>query len=103
MTRNPLVNALLAIMYIVLVSLILYYGTLFKVGNHSFTAPIALISLFTLSAATMGYLFLYKPFVMYFDGKKKPALDLFLQTLLIFGGITALLFMLLFFGSPHKF
>ena len=96
MTKIPLVNAILAILYIVLVSLVLYYGTVLKVGNKSLIAPIALISLFTFSAATMGYLFLYQPFVLYFDGKKQLALDLFLRTLLIFGGITAIIFAGLF-------
>ena len=96
MTKIPLVNAILAILYIVLVSLVLYYGTVLKVGNNSLIAPIALISLFTFSAATMGYLFLYQPFVLYFDGKKQLALDLFLRTLLIFGGITAIIFAGLF-------
>lgn len=98
MTKNPLINALLAIVYIVFVSLILYYGTVFKVGNNSFIAPVALISLFTFSAAAMGYLFLYQPFVLYFDGKKKLALDLFLRTLLIFGSITITIFIVLFFS-----
>ena len=98
MTKIPLINAILAILYIVFVSLILYYGTIFKVGNDSVIAPIAMISLFTFSAATMGYLFLYQPFVLYFDGKKKLALDLFLRTLLIFGGITIIIFAVLFFS-----
>ena len=96
MTKNPLINALLAILCVTVNALILYYGTLFKVGNNSFMAPIALISLFSLSAATMGYLFLYQPFVLYFDGKKKMALDLFGKTLLSFGAITALIFVVLF-------
>jgi hypothetical protein len=97
MTKNPILNALTAALYIVFISLVLFYGTIFKVGNNSFLAPIAMISLFTFSAAVMGYLFLYQPFVIYFDGKKKLAIDLFLQTLLVFGIITALIFVVLFF------
>jgi hypothetical protein len=98
MTKNPLINALLATLYIVIVSQVLYYGTVLKVGNNSLFAPVALISLFTFSAASMGYLFLYRPFILYFDGQKKSALDLFLRTLLIFGSITAVIFTLLFFS-----
>lgn len=96
MTKNPLINALLAFLYIVIVALVLYYGTIFKVGNNSFIAPVALISLFTFSAAIMGYLFIYQPFILYFDNKKKLALDLFLKTLFIFGGLTVIIFILLF-------
>lgn len=98
MTKNPFINALSATLYITFVSLILFYGTIFKVGANSLIAPIALISLFSFSAATMGYLFLYQPFILYFDGKKKLALDLFLKTLLIFGLITITIFILLFFS-----
>lgn len=102
MTKTPFINALLAIGYIILVSLILYSGTVLKFGNNSVLAPIALISLFTFSAATMGYLFLYQPFVLYFEGKKKQALDLFLKTLLFFGGMTFVLFIFLFLTSLGK-
>ncbi|HEX8923570.1 MAG TPA: hypothetical protein VF828_02450 [Patescibacteria group bacterium] len=98
MTKNPLINALLAALYIVVVAAILFYGTLFKVGNNAFIAPVALISLFSFSAGMMGYLFLYQPFVLYFDGSKKPALDLFLKTLFTFGGLTFLALILLFSG-----
>lgn len=73
MTKNPLINALLAILYVIFVSSVLYYGTIVKIGSNSIVAPIAMISLFTFSAATMGYLFLYQPFILYFDNKKiKP-------------------------------
>jgi hypothetical protein len=102
MTKSPFLNALLASLFIVVVSLILYSGTVLKFGNNSIMAPIALISLFTFSAAMMGYLFLYQPFVLYFDGKKKLALDLFLQTLLVFGGITTVIFISLFAISIGK-
>lgn len=98
MKKSPLINALLAILYIVTIALILYYGTIFKVGNNSIIAPIAMISLFTFSAAIMGYLFLYQPFILYFDGKKKQALNYFFKTLIFFGAITFLILILLFSG-----
>jgi hypothetical protein len=98
MTKISWLNALLAILYISVVASVLYSGTIFKIGMNSVMAPIALISLFTFSAAMMSYLFLYQPFVLYFEGKKKIALDLFLKTLLIFGGITLIIFVLLFLG-----
>ena len=99
MTKNPLVNALAAAAYITIVAAIMYYGSTVKVGaNNAFIAPIALISLFTLSATVMGYLFLYEPFQMYFDGKKKVALDLFLQTTAYFGLVTVIALIALFSG-----
>ena len=98
MTKNPILNALAATAYIILIALILYYGTIFKVGNNSFIAPIAMISLFTLSAAVMGYIFCYQPLQLYFDNKKTQAANLFLQTLATFAAITAIIVILLFSG-----
>jgi len=71
----------------------------FKFENNavSIVAPMAMISLFTLSAAVMGYLFGYQPFQLYFDGKKKLAVKLFLQTVAVFGGMTILILMTAFF------
>jgi hypothetical protein len=103
MTKSPIVNAFLALLYIVIISLIFYFGATFKIGKDNYIfAPIAFLSLFTFSAATMGYLFFYQPFVFYFDGKKKQALNLFLQTLMIFGGITFAIFIFLFLISFSK-
>jgi hypothetical protein len=99
MTKKPYLNALAAGAYIAFIGLILYFGSVVKLGHNSTLAPIAFISLFTFSAAMMGYLFLYQPFVLYFDGKKKQGVNLFLQTLLIFGGIIFALFVFLFLTS----
>lgn len=102
MTRSPFINAFLAILYISVVTAVLYIGSIFKIGHDSVLAPMGLISLFTLSAATMGYLFIYQPFVLYIDGKKKMAVDLFLKTLFTFGGFTVVLFIIMFFSSAIK-
>lgn len=50
--------------------------------------PIIMLSLFTLSAAIMAYIFGYQPLQLFLDGKKKDAVSLFLKTVGIFGGIT---------------
>ena len=98
MTQNPFVNALVATLYIMLISSVMFYGSKAMSHQSSFLAPVVGLSLFTLSAAVMGYLFCYQPIQLYFDGKKKEAVDLFLQTVGIFGGITALTLLLLFSG-----
>lgn len=97
MTKNPLINAITAGVYIVVVSAVMFYGTGHVKGN-SIIGPIAILSLFTLSASIMGYIFLYQPLQLYLDGKKKKAIDLFLTTVLAFGAITALALLLLFSG-----
>lgn len=60
MSKNPIVNALSASAYIVLIV------TIFNLLTHTlkdkpdtFGAPLTSLSLFTLSAAVMGYLFFY--------------------------------------------
>ena len=98
MTRNPFLNALAATIYIAVISTIMFYGSQIRGPVHSIVGPITAVSLFTLSAAVMGYLFCYQPAQLYFDGKKKQAVNLFLQTVGIFGAITALLLLLLFSG-----
>ena len=96
MTQNPLINALAAAGYIVVVASVMYWGPRLAGERETILIPIAIISLFTLSAAVMGYLFLYQPLQLYFDGDKKGAANLFLQTVGVFGAITALIFLALF-------
>ena len=98
MTKNPLVNGITASAYIVLVATVMNVGS--KMGHHpdTFLAPIAVISLFTFSAAVMAYVFCYEPIQLFIGGKKKQGLNLFLQTTLVFGVLTALALALLFAG-----
>ncbi len=94
MTKNPFINALSATLYIVLVASVMFYGTSNMGRANSVIVPIAIVSLFTLSAAVMGYVFLSQPLQLYLDGKKKVAVNLFLKTLAVFAGITVLIFVL---------
>ena len=91
MTKNPLINALTATTYIALIVFVMDFGTRIASRPNTFIAPLAVVSLFTLSAAVMGYIFLYQPIQLYFDGKKKIAVNLFLQTVAVFAGITAVI------------
>ena len=77
MIKNPLLNALAASLYIVVVASVMYWGPRQAGPKDTIVVPIAIISLFTLSAAVMGYLFLSQPLQLYFDGKKKDAVHLF--------------------------
>ena len=96
MTTNPFVNALAALAYIVVVVLVMHYATKLPESGDSPIVPIAFISLFTLSAAVMGYIFLYQPLQLYFEGEKKQAVNVFLKTVAVFAGITVLLLLGLF-------
>lgn len=98
MTKNPLANAVAATFYITIVASVMFYGGKQIGPNSSVIGPIAAISLFTLSAAVMGYIFGYQPAQLYFDGKKKSAVNLFLKTVAVFASITAVFLFLLFSG-----
>ena len=99
MTKNPLLNAISAIVYIIFIVLILRYGSKNIPNNNiDLIAPIAMISLFTLSAAIMAYVFGYYPLILFFDKKRKEAVNLFLKTTLVFGAITLGLLLILFTG-----
>jgi hypothetical protein len=98
MTKNPFINAFSATLYITAVAAFMMYGSKSFPTKDTILAPVAMISLFTLSAAMMGYLFLYQPLQLFLDGHKKNALQLFLRTVTVFAGITVLIFILLFLG-----
>ncbi len=84
MTKNPLYNALSAILYIVIVVRIMYYIGNIETLEYSLLMPVIFLSLFTLSVAVMGTIFFLKPVLLYLDRKKKEGVRLFLNTLLIF-------------------
>ena len=102
MSKNPIINGLSALIYIVSVAFIMYFGTKNLPKEDTILAPIAMISLFTLSAGVMGYIFGLQPIQLYLNGKKKEAVQLFLKTLMVFGFLTTLILLLLFTGAFSK-
>jgi len=99
MTKNPLINSASALGYVILVSIVMNYMSTINNGKpDTMFAPIAFLSLFTFSAALMGYFFLYQPIQLYLDGKKKEATNLFTRTLLYFGVVPVILFTLFLLG-----
>lgn len=98
MTKNPFLNAIAAIAYIITIASVMFYGTKNLPEPDTIIAPIAVVSLFTLSAAVMGYIFGLQPLQLLVDGKKKEAVDLFLKTIVSFAGITIIVLTLLFSG-----
>lgn len=99
MTKNPVINALSASAYIIIiVSIMNFLSQTMRNKPDTFLAPIIFLSMFTLSAAVMAYLFFYEPVMLFIAGKKKAAVDLFLKTVGVFGAITIIILILLFSG-----
>lgn len=99
MTKNPLINALGASVYIFLVVSVMNFVTQpLRNKPDTFLGPIVVLFVLTLSVAVMAYLFFYQPLMLFIGGKKKEALDLFLKTVGIFAVMTGLVLTLLFSG-----
>jgi multisubunit Na+/H+ antiporter MnhC subunit len=91
MTRNPYLNALFAAVYIVFIVLLITYGpTYVREKPDTILAPMAVLSLLVCSVAFMGYAFFFQPVVMYMEGQKREAVELFTKTLISFAVLTAI-------------
>lgn len=96
-TPTPLRNAIFAALYIALiVSVISSFETFFGGTEDTILAPMVMLSLFVLSAAIMGYLFVFEPLRMYLDGDKQGAVTFFGKTVGIFACCAAVFVLLLF-------
>ncbi len=96
MSKNPFYNAVVALGYIVSVVTVIFYGSFIFGDEETILIPMAMLSLFVFSASLMGYVFLYQPLALYFDGKKAEAAQLFLATVGYFGALMAMLFLAAF-------
>lgn len=95
MTKNPIINALSASLYITLVASVIFYGPTFGLPNiEAFGMPMPIIvflSILVFSVAFMGYVFFYWPVRFLFEQKYKEAGKLFVQTIISFAVIVAVL------------
>ena len=96
MTKSPLINAFVALLYISIVASIMFYGPQVAGRVSGVIVPIAVLSLFTLSAAVMGYVFLYEPAQLYVGDDREQGVTLFLQTVAIFAVVTLAILLTLF-------
>ena len=96
MTRNPLINAGAAALYIA--SIVLFITNLPGPDPQGIIMPMAMLSLLVLSVLVMAYTLLLAPVRLYLDDKKEAAVRLFGQTLAVFACITAGFLALLLYG-----
>ena len=90
MTTSPLINAFFAALYIVSIASFMYYGPGQGPDVEGVIMPVFVLSLFVLSAAVMGYLFLSRPLQLYLAGEHERGISLFVKTVAVFAGITGL-------------
>lgn len=99
MSKNPIINALGAAGYIaIIVAVFTFISQTQRNKPDTVLAPAIVMSLLTLSAAVMAYIFFYQPLQLFIEGKKKKATDLFIQTVGVFAIFTVIVLVLLFSG-----
>ncbi|MES2315830.1 MAG: hypothetical protein V4486_03840 [Patescibacteria group bacterium] len=95
--KKPFLHALGAALYIVVIVFVVQTVTsALKSQNQSIIIPMVMLSLFVLSAAIMGYIFLSEPLKLYLDGHKHEATVFFGKTVAMFACFVALFAILLF-------
>ena len=98
---NTFTNAALAALYIVLIVFVMDTVTSLTTQEETVLIPMTILSLFVLSAAVMGFLFVYKPFQLYFEGHKQEAVLFFTKTVGVFACFTAAFIVALLLGAPR--
>lgn len=87
--KKPFLYAFTAALYIVAIVLVINVLTSVLPGK-TIIIPMVMLSLFVLSAAIMGYLFLYEPLNLYMENRKKEAVAFFGKIVGIFACFAAL-------------
>lgn len=89
--KKPFIHALLAAGYIAFIALGLQLTTyITKELDGTILVPMAMLSLFVLSAAVMGFLFLSEPLKLLVEGKKHEAVVWFMKVVGCFAGFVLL-------------
>ncbi len=95
--KKSFLHAFVAAAYIVfIVSMINFFSTMLRSQPDTILAPMVMLSLFVLSAAVMGFLFLSEPIQLYMAGRKEEAIKFFLKTVGIFACFVVIFVILLF-------
>jgi len=94
--KKPFVYALAAAVYIVLIVSIINILTVFK-PEEALIPMMMMLSLFVLSAAVMGFIFLSEPFRLYMEDRKQEGVAFFVRIVGFFACFVVLFLVLLFF------
>lgn len=98
--KKPFLHALGAALYIVVIVLAAQaVGSVLKSQNDTIITPMTMLSLFVLSAAVMGFLFLSEPLYLLMENKKKEAIAFFAKVVGFFACFVVFFTLLLFLSS----
>jgi len=95
--KKPFLYASGAALYIVfIVFVVKVLGSLLKNQNETIIIPMTMLSLFVLSAAVMGFLFLSEPLYLLIENRKKEAIAFFAKIVGFFACFVVVFTILLF-------
>jgi hypothetical protein len=94
--KKPFLFALVAALYIVFIVSIISSLSLFMPKEDNIFMPIVMLSLFVLSTAVMGFLFLSEPIQLYMENHKQEAI-IFFSKIVGFFACFIILFLILVF------
>jgi len=95
--KKPFLHALGAALYIVIIVFVVQAVTsALKSQNESIIIPMTMLSLFVLSAAVMGFLFLSEPLQLLIENKRREAIIFFAKTVGAFACFVVIFAVLLF-------
>jgi membrane protease YdiL (CAAX protease family) len=95
--KKPFWRATAAAVYIILIVLVVQVVTSALLSeSETILIPMTMLSLFVLSAAVMGFLFLSEPLQLFLENKKKEAIRDFGKVLGFFAGFVVVFTFLLF-------
>lgn len=94
--KKSFLHALGAALYIVLIVSVMFSFSSFMPKEDNIFMPITMLSLFVLSTAVMGFLFLSEPIRLYIEGQKKEAISFFTKTIGFFACFVVLFLILVF-------
>ena len=100
MIKNPFLNAFMALGYIGLIILIINKtSSIASQTPDTILAPVTMLSLFVLSVAIMGILFVYEPICLFLENQKQQALSFLIKTVGTFACFVVILALLLLYIS----
>lgn len=94
MKHTPFLSALGASVYIVVIVSLINSFQVFSDKKDTIAIPMLMLSLFVLSAAIMGFLFVSQPLRLYFDNQKGEAVSFFLKTVGYFACFVLIFFLI---------
>ncbi len=94
--KQSLSYAALAVLYVAVIGTVMRNADkLFGGGKIEALAPIGILLLLVVSAATMGMLIFGKPVMLYIDGQKREAVSMVVTTIASLAVFTVLVFVIM--------